>query len=179
MQMDAIYQGTFEKLKQQVHQSGMDLGQLRKVWSEDKLRQLDEIIDDMGQLKYEMTVFNAQFKELALAEDLEKLKGIVTCDYVLKDSFDNLEKEVEYKASSADVQKLADSSKKHAEELEKHRAMLRKLEDFRDETSEDLKERPDASKFADIIAGIRLQIRDTDDRLRESIENGKAMHDEH
>lgn len=42
---------------------------------------------------------------------------------------------------------------------------MRKLEDFRDETSEDLKERPDAAKFADIIAGLRLQIRDTDERV--------------
>lgn len=65
----------------------MDLTQLKKVWSEDKLKQLDTIIDDMGQLKYEMTVFSAGFKELAKAEDLEKLKGIVTVDYVLKDAF--------------------------------------------------------------------------------------------
>lgn len=82
--------------------SSMDLTQLRKIWNEDKLKQLDTIIDDMGQLKYEMTVFSAGFKELAKAEDLAMLKQIVMSDYVKKDAFKALEEEVEYKTASAD-----------------------------------------------------------------------------
>lgn len=80
---------------------------------------------------------------------------------------------MEYKASTSEFQNLASSHKKAQDELEKHRAMLRKLEDFRDETSEDLKERPDASKFAGIIEGIKLSIRDADDRMTKMQEETK------
>ena len=164
MQNDAVYQAPFDKLTQTVKTNGEDLAQLRRTWSEDKLRQLDQIVDDMGQLKYEMSAFTARVEELALAEDLEKLKGIVTCDYVLKDEHQNLAAEVGTKALQVDLTDLAASHSEAQTAIEKHGTQLMMLESFRATTSGELAERPDAAKFQDIIDNLKLGIRDCEDR---------------
>ena len=58
MQKDAVYTSAFDKLTQKQYKLQQEQERMNSTWDEKKLKQLDQVIDDMNQLKYEMKHYN-------------------------------------------------------------------------------------------------------------------------
>ena len=105
MQEEAIFSDKFDKLAQEVNMCQMDLQRIKSAWTEDKLRQLDQVIDDMDQLKFEMATFSKQFEEKANRTEVEDCMEEIK-RYTKYSEFLELCKQVSFKAEHAEHEKL-------------------------------------------------------------------------